>query len=124
MRPRGECRGEGGRLILTPDQIAAESRRRILSKHNHHHCQHTMAYCDHCDTAYCTKCDAEWKKPCTLNHYPYTFSYSQPAKPWPTWYYGVSNTSAINTSKGATNMIAVDPRPADAPHPIACSHGR
>lgn len=109
-------------------------------KHNHHHCQHVLAYCDHCDTAYCTRCDAEWKKPCTLNHFFIGHS-ERTYRPWtpnpwqPTWIYGsgagaggtlsgisVSNHTAAQQTAG---LVATAERPPDDDPPaVTCRHGR
>lgn len=30
------------------------------NKHNHHQCEHEIAYCKVCDVCYCKKCNKEW----------------------------------------------------------------
>ena len=37
----------------------------------HHHCNHILKYCEHCDVVYCDKCGREWGEK-RVSHYTYT----------------------------------------------------
>lgn len=33
---------------------------KMSNRHDHHECEHEIAYCKVCDECYCTKCDKTW----------------------------------------------------------------
>lgn len=86
-------------------------------KHSHHHCQHAVDYCSHCDTAYCTKCDAEWKPPCRQLHYPLFGSLT---------YYPWASGGGYGTIGHATGNLGGSVAGTEAPPELVtvCAHGR
>jgi hypothetical protein len=84
----------------------------MMSKHDHvKECTHELKVCAECDVAYCTKCEKEWGAPCTLNHYPYYWTYSQPT--YPSW-------NPFGTSIGSVAGDTVSN--ADAPYTLTHAH--
>jgi hypothetical protein len=65
-----------------------------MSRHDHHECDHAVAYCKACDVVYCKSCSKEWTFREVFPWYqPYQWSYTTT----PT-----ITTLSTGTSTGAT----------------------
>lgn len=65
----------------------------------HSHCEHDLAYCDHCDVAYCKKCSREWG---TSRHHYYPWWIGNAGYPGYPWYRQWQGGTTV--SVGASNV--------------------
>jgi hypothetical protein len=100
----------------------------MMANHNHHHCQHEMAWCRDCDTAYCKTCGNEYKPPCTQNHYPTIWNTSlartdRTYYPWTGTSPTLCNAAPLVAHVNASTTDVQQQRALNAFASVSCTHG-